>query len=152
MATSIENRLGLELTNGSRILCLPGSEATIRGFSGVSLLVIDEASRVPDELYYAVRPMLAVSQGTLVALTTPFGKRGWFYEAWQSENAWERIEIPATQCRRISKKFLDEEKLALGQRWFAQEYLCSFEDVVGAVFYRDDLDAAVDPDLPPLFS
>jgi hypothetical protein len=48
----------------------------------MNLLVIEEVSRVPDELFYAVRPMLAVSGGTLVALSTPWGKRGWFYEAW----------------------------------------------------------------------
>jgi len=50
---------------------LPGDEGTVRGFSGVSLLVIDEAARVADPLYFAVRPMLAVSQGRLVALDTP---------------------------------------------------------------------------------
>ncbi len=59
-----ESQLKIELANGSRILCLPGEEATIRGFSP-NLLVIDEASRVPDDLYRAVRPMLAVSQGRL---------------------------------------------------------------------------------------
>jgi hypothetical protein len=151
LGSTLENRLGLELTNGSRILCLPGSEATIRGFSGVSLLVIDEAARVPDELYYAVRPMLAVSRGRLVALTTPFGKRGWFYDAWTSELSWQRIETPATACARISAEFLEEERRALGQRWFAQEYMCSFEDAVGAVFLRGDLDAAFDPSVKPLF-
>src|SRR5262249_15643551 len=78
-----ESALKLELTNGSRVVSLPGTEGTVRGFSGVALLVIDEASRVSDALYCAVRPMLAVSKGRLVALSTPFGQRGWFYEAWQ---------------------------------------------------------------------
>ena len=68
-----ESALKLELANGSRVIALPAGEETIRGFSGVSLLIIDEASRVDDELYYSVRPMLAVSGGRLVALTTPFG-------------------------------------------------------------------------------
>ncbi len=76
-----ENKLELELSNGSRIVALPGNEGTIRGYSGVNLLVVDEASRVPDALYVAVRPMLAVSGGRLVALSTPMGTRGWFYEA-----------------------------------------------------------------------
>jgi hypothetical protein len=38
-----ERKLSLELENGSRIVTLPGSEKTIRGFSGTSLLVLDEA-------------------------------------------------------------------------------------------------------------
>src|SRR5215210_7050196 len=79
-----ERKLSLELENGSRIITLPGSEKTIRGFSGVSLLVVDEASRVADELYFAVRPMLAVSGGALMMLSTPYGKRGVFFEEWTS--------------------------------------------------------------------
>ena len=51
----------LQLSNLSRVVCLPCREDTIRGYSGVTLLVIDEAARVPDDLYRAVRPMLAVS-------------------------------------------------------------------------------------------
>ena len=74
-----EPALRLELVNGSRLVCLPGKEATIRGYSGVTLLVVDEASRVPDELYQAVRPMLAVSGGRLILLSTPFGERGFFF-------------------------------------------------------------------------
>src|SRR5499426_2764258 len=77
-ALAEESALRLEWANGSRIVCLPGKEQTIRGFSGVSLLVVDEASRVPDELYYAVRPMLAVSGGRIVLLSTTFGRRGHF--------------------------------------------------------------------------
>jgi len=66
VATEVQkdNALSLEFANGSRIIALPGKEGTIRGFSGVRLLVIDEASRVPDALYQAVRPMLAVSGGS----------------------------------------------------------------------------------------
>jgi hypothetical protein len=51
---------------------LPGTEATIRGFSAVSLLLVDEAARCSDELYLAIRPMLAVSDGTLWLMSTPF--------------------------------------------------------------------------------
>src|SRR5918997_5874065 len=58
-----ERKLSLELENGSRIVTLPGTDKTIRGFSGAALLVVDEASRVADELYFAIRPMLAVSGG-----------------------------------------------------------------------------------------
>jgi terminase large subunit-like protein len=80
--TDARSALGLELANGSRVVSLPGREDTIRGYSGVRLLVVDEAARVPDELYYAVRPMLAVSNGTVMALSTPYGQRGWFHREW----------------------------------------------------------------------
>jgi hypothetical protein len=77
-----ERKLSLELENDSRIITLPGSEKTIRGYSGAALLLVDEASRVDDGLYYAIRPMLAVSGGSLMMLSTPYGKRGIFYEEW----------------------------------------------------------------------
>ena len=64
------------------MVALPGNEMTTRGYSDVGLLVVDEASRVSDELYYSIRPMLAVSGGRLIALSTPWGARGWFHAAW----------------------------------------------------------------------
>jgi hypothetical protein len=146
-----ESALRLELNNGSRIVSLPGDEKNIRGFSGVTLLIVDEAARVQDALYYSVRPMLAVSQGRLVALTTPFGKRGWFYEAWQSEQAWKRVKISADQCPRISPDFLAEERLALGEWWFQQEYLVEFGDTLGSVFSFSDIEAALSDGMEPLF-
>jgi len=151
MSIAAESALRLELSNGSRIVSLPGDEKNIRGYSGVALLIIDEAARVEDTLYYAVRPMLAVSRGRLVALSTPFGKRGWFYEAWCGDGAWQRLRIEASQCPRIRADFLSEEEQALGTRWFRQEYLCSFEEVADAVFAYADVQAALSGDVQPLF-
>lgn len=145
-----ETALQLTLSNGSRIVSLPGDEGTIRGYSGVSLLVIDEAARVPDALYYAVRPMLAVSKGRLVCLSTPFGKQGWFHDAWFSASPWERVRITADQCPRISPEFLAQEQRDIGPRWFAQEYCCSFEDMIGAVFSGADIAAILATDVPAL--
>jgi len=148
-----ERKLSLELENGSRIVTLPGSEKTIRGFSGVSLLIVDEAARVEDALYYAVRPMLAVSGGRMIMLSTPFGKRGVFFEEWTSEGpagAWERYEVPAAECPRISEEFLEEEREALGLWWFAQEYQCRFMDTVDQVFASEAVDRAMRADIQPL--
>jgi hypothetical protein len=146
-----ENLHELQLANGARILSLPGTEKTVRGYSGVALLIIDEAARVDDSLYRAVRPMLAVSKGRLIALTTPFGKRGWFHAAWDCQEKWDRIRVTAEECPRIAPEFLAEEKRALGERWYRQEYLCSFEDVMDAVFSYIDIQAALRDDVEPLF-
>lgn len=151
LPTVYESALALQLSNGSRIVSLPGEESTIRGYSGVSLLIIDEASRVPDDLYLAVRPMIAVSQGRLVVLSTPWGKRGWYYDEWTGTASWERISITADMCPRISQDFLEEEKQSLGERWFAQEYLCCFSEMIDAVFAESDIQAAMTDCPPPLF-
>jgi hypothetical protein len=142
--------LTLELANGSRVVSLPGEEGTVRGYSGVALLVIDEGSRVADGLYFAVRPMLAVSRGSLVALSTPYGQRGWFWQEWEGAGAWERVMVKAHQCPRITPAFLAEERLALGERWYRQEYECSFEDVLGAVFGREVIAACMSAEVAPL--
>jgi hypothetical protein len=151
-----DNKLSLVLANGSRVIGMPGSEKGVRGFSAVDLLMIDEASRIPDELYFACRPMLAISKGRLVAASTPFGKRGWFFEEWErgtegkSGLRWHRERITAYECPRYSREFLEEEKATMGERWFNQEYLAIFEDAVGAVFSEEDIRAAVRPDLAPM--
>ena len=137
-AVTYESVLRIEFTNGSRILSLPADEKNIRGFSGAAMLVIDEAARVEDALYYAVRPMLAVSGGKLVALSTPFGKRGWFYQEWHGQNAWERVRVTADQCPRIPKEFLEEEKRTLGPEWYAQEYECSFTSGSGMPLFPSE--------------
>lgn len=148
---SRETQLTLELANGSRIISLPENEAGVRGFSSVALLIIDEASRVDDGLYYSVRPMLAVSHGRLVALSTPFGKRGWFFTEWEGGSNWERVRITAHQCPRITADFLAEERRALGDRWYKQEYECDFSEAIDAVFAYHDIEAALDMTAVPLF-
>ncbi len=144
-------KLGMQLANGSRIEALPGTEKTIRGFSGVSLLLVDEASRVDDGLYYAVRPMLAVSGGRLLMMSSPAGRRGVFYEEWSEGGRWERYEVPADKVPRISPEFLEEERRALPERIYRQEYCCEFLDTDDQVFASDLVDSAITDDVTPLF-
>jgi len=142
----------LKLSNGSRILALPGSnERTIRGFSGAALLIVDEASRVEDDLYYSVRPMLAVSGGRLALLSTPFGMRGVFFDVWRNGTGWDRFKVLAPDCPRITPEFLADERRSMGPRWFQQEYMCSFEHAEGAVFSHETLEAARQGNVTPLF-
>lgn len=150
VATVQESALTMELANRSRIVSLPGDEATIRGYSGAKLLILDEASRIPDELYRTVRPMLATSKGKLAALTTPWGQRGWFFEAWHSVEPWKRVRITVDMVPRIDPAFLEEEKASLGEKFYAQEYLCSFESVVGALFTEEVIQNALSDEVQPL--
>lgn len=128
-----DNKLECQFMNDSRIVSLPAKEQTIRGFSAVDLIVEDEASRVEDEIYYTIRPMLAVSGGRIVLLSTPFGKRGHFYQEWNNPE-FEKYDIPALDCPRITKEFLEQERRELGEFYFEQEYQCKFIDIEGMVF------------------
>jgi hypothetical protein len=63
---------------------------------------------------------------------------------------WERVRIAAAQCPRIPAAFLAEERRSLGERWYRQEYECSFEDTVDAVFRSEDIAAALSDAVTPL--
>ena len=146
-----DNKLSMQLENGSRVISLPAAEDKIRGYSAVSLIIEDEASRVSDDLYRATKPMLAISQGRHLIMSTPYGKQGHFFEEWEGDNRWEKIEIPATECPRISKEFLEEEKKSIGDWWYQQEYCCKFMDTVDSIFPYDTIMSAMDSTVKPLF-
>jgi len=145
------NEISIELPNGSRIIGLPGNEATNRGYSAVSLLLVDEAARVSDDLYKSIRPMLAVTDGALWLMSTPCGKRGFFYDEWSNGGPeWRRFRIPAPECSRISPRFLEQERVAMGDRHFRQEYLCEFVETNSGVFDRDLVELAMSSEFEPL--
>jgi hypothetical protein len=146
-----DNDISLLFPNGSRIVGLPGKEETVRGFSAVALMLIDEAAYVEDSMYKTLRPMLAVGRGDLWLMSTPNGKRGFFYASWaHGGKDWERFSAQATECARIPKKFLEEERAVLGGRMFQQEYMGEFVDNNLTIFGRDLVDGAVDADEKPL--
>jgi hypothetical protein len=145
-----DNANSLLFPNGSRIVGLPGTEGTVRGFSAISLILIDEASRVDDALYKALRPMLAVGDGDLWLMSTPRGKQGFFYDCWEHGGPdWFRIAVPATECPRISARFLESEMTAVGPIWFAQEYMGEFVDNGMSIFSRDLIEQALDDSFAP---
>jgi hypothetical protein len=136
-----ESALRLELGNGSRIISLPGSEKTNVGYTA-TLVVLDEAARTPSALVEAMLPTVAVSGGSIIALTTPAGARGWFYELWTSpdvEDMWETYRITADECPRITEEVIEEARMTRGPRHVAQEYYCSFEANESAFFNPEDL-------------
>jgi len=144
-----ESAQRLELSNGASITALPGTAATTRGFSAVHTLFFDEASRVSDETYFSMRPVLATSGGRIIAASTPFGTRGWWYEAWRSVEPWQRVEVPASACRRISPEFLAEEARSLGAWWYQREYCCSFQEDQTQAFRHEDVEAAFAEEVTP---
>ncbi|MFW6028365.1 MAG: terminase large subunit domain-containing protein [bacterium] len=146
-----ESTMRAELANGSRIIALPGTDRTIRGYAAADLVVVDEAARVEDELLTAVRPMLATSGGHLIALTTPAGRRGWFFEAWTGAGDWHRVRVAASDCPRITEEFLAEELRELGAIRFSEEYGLEFRDSEEAVFPAEIIARAFTTEVQPLW-
>lgn len=150
--TKSEQQLTLEFTNDSRIVSLPGTEKTTRGFSKPALIIVDEASQIDDELYSTgIKPMLLRSQGQLMLLSTPFGRRGIFYKIWSEGQNWKRFRVPATQSPSLSKEFLEEEKREMPAWQFEQEYMCAFVDNEEVVFPTELIERAMGNWKGPLF-
>lgn len=148
---SSDTKLAVRFANGNRFIARPGSEKSARSFSAVTLLLEDEASRVLDDLYNSVRPMLAVSNGRHILMSTPFGMRGHFHKIWSEElDLWQWYAIPAEMCPRISKEFLEEEKRT--NPWFEQEYHCKFMETEDQYFSNETIKMMFDTDIEPLWS
>lgn len=152
-----DNSLSLGFSNGSRIVALPANATTVRGFSAVDLYIEDESAFVPEDLHEAVSPMLAVSRGRVVLLSTPHGKRGHFYKIWsadqkklQLEARWHRVKVLATQCPHIPASAIQEALRDFGQSYVDQEYMCEFRDLQSQVFTEEDLLRAQSEKVYPL--
>lgn len=148
---SEDNKLSMHVRGGGGVLSLPGSEATVRGVSAVTLLIEDEAARVADHLHQALRPMLATTNGRFIMMSTPFGKRGHFWNAWDDEDGWNKVLITAKQVARIAPEWLEEERRRIPAWDFDQEYMCVFNESVDSVFAYGDVMGAMSEDVAPLF-
>lgn len=147
---SKSNSAELALANGSRIVSLPGSEGGIRGFSGVDLLILDEAARIEDDVFASCLPMVA-SSGQIVALSTPWGRRGWFWELNDDAlNGWERHRVTCYESRQYTPARIAEVRASLGSFVFASDYECVFGDTESALFSTEQVRAAFTPDVAPL--
>ncbi len=126
------------LNNGCVIHCLPTgmSGYGIRGFT-VDLLIADEAAFIPEDVWTAVTPMLAITRGDIILLSTPFGKGGYFYRCFSDKN-FKHFHVSSEDCPRKNQEFLDRERERMTKVQYAQEYLGEFVNDL-LQFFPDDL-------------
>jgi len=113
--------LSLELENGSEIISVPASADTVRGYAP-DLVIIDEAAYTPDDVYFAVRPMMIRTKGQLCLMSSAGAMQGFFYDAWTKDAGWEKLEIRADQCAWITADELQRERDRLPEKVFQLEY------------------------------
>src|SRR5215831_21291178 len=115
-----DNVYGLELTNGSRVLALPGSDDSIRGMTVDAWIVADEAARLSPDLIAALRPMRARRPHTRFAmLSTAWSHTDPFWTAWAGEDpSFIRLQATADMVEggTYDPVFLRQELLALTSR------------------------------------
>jgi len=131
------NALSAVFPNESRVVAVPATKDRIVGFSGVTMLAIDEAAMVKDDVYFAVRPMLVQSRGTVWLLSTPRAREGFFWREYSEGEGWERVEVKATESARFGAAELEEEERAMGAKLFAREFLCQFVALDDGLFSEE---------------
>ena len=149
VASKSESLERVELQNGSRIVSQPGENPdSIRGFHA-DLAIIDEAARVSDDCFVAVKPTLNIKRGRLLLLSTPFGRRGFFHHEWENGENWMKVSVNADECARIPRDRLEEDRISFGPERFEQEYYCQFTDSELDIFDLELIEKAI-VDVPPL--
>src|SRR3954452_11464273 len=120
-----DNVYGLELTNGSRVLALPGSDDSIRGMTVDGWIVADEAARLTTDLISALRPMRARRpQARFAMLSTAWSRTDPFWNVWDSDDpSWLRLRATAEIPGLFDPDYLERERRALGEHDFNREYL-----------------------------
>ena len=128
------------LINGSRLYWRSADNPDSLIGRGFDRVIVDEAARVSDDAYKrAILPTLADRKGSLLAITTPKGRRGWVYELYQRARAEEEgygyIKGPSTENPNPEiKRYVEEMRLTMPKEIFAQEFLADPQDEAGTYF------------------
>ena len=134
----VDAATSLELENHSRILALPGDADTVRGISGASAVIVDEAAYVDESMLIALEPMLSTTGGPLWLMSTAAGKRGFFYDYFRDKSVdFFRTIATADDCPHISPEFLAKRRKRWPKWYFEQEFYCVFHDDNASAFTSD---------------
>ncbi|MGY3265157.1 terminase large subunit domain-containing protein [Lysobacter sp. HA35] len=139
----------LRFSNGSRVLALPSTVESIRGYAA-KLVLIDEAAFTADGTLAKVMPMLAATGGRIICPSTPNGASGWFYEAWHGDNSWAKLTVSIDELPRLTKKEVARQRDILTPTEFRQEFLLEWLDGTQQFFPTETIEAAMCDDIVPL--
>jgi len=150
MALDQDSASTIGLSNGSRILSLPGTATSVRGYTA-SLLIVDESAYVEEDTWLASRALVATG-GRVCVLSTPAGRSGWFWELAESDDrSWTRFKVKSEEVPTISREYLASERRAMGPWKFAMEFEAEFGSGGASLFDHDRLMGLVDHTIKPLF-
>lgn len=78
------------------------------------LLIMDEATGVPEEIYEAARGVLTGAHARVLLIGNPTRPAGPFYEAFRSSQ-WHAMHIPCTACQNVTEKRVIYPKLVTAE-------------------------------------
>ena len=134
--------LTVVLRNNSRIsLRGADNENSLRGI-GLDFLVMDEFADIsPTAWYEVLRPTLSDTQGHALFCGTPRGFGNWGYDMYvkgQSDNEWQSFKYTTIEGEQVPQTEIDQAQDDLDERTFQQEYMASFVNYAGMIYYNFD--------------
>jgi phage FluMu gp28-like protein len=139
----------LELRNGGKILSLPNSSKTIRGFVG-DLIIFDEMAHIENarELFDAVYPMITRG-GSCIMISTPLGEGNLFSEYWREYERYgfKKHLINWKECPDFSQEKMDKLKLSMDEISWRQEYENEFLGTLESYFTMDLIYKVIDKNI-----
>jgi hypothetical protein len=148
-----ENSQSIEFLNGARIISMCSNEAGVLGHHNVKLLCFDEASRIEDELYSACLPMRMTCKGSIVLLSTPNCRRGFYFSEWSGTEQWERVLVTHKDCPHLDPAEVETYRRTRGDRKWKTEFCGEFASLDAECCFREEDIAAAfsDHSVIPLF-
>ena len=148
-----ESDLSILLVNGSKIsIRSSDNKDALRG-AKYNFIVLDECADMdPDTFYTVLRPTLSDTKGHAMFIGSPKG-RNWFYDLWVSAGAtedWAAHQYTTIQGGQVDQEEIESAKRDMDERQFQQEYLASFVDYAGVVYYSFSEDNIVQYDYTKL--
>lgn len=114
------------------------NESAMRG-AGLDFVILDEAARIKEDSWNALRPALSDKRGKGIFISTPKGKN-WFYRLYllgkQKKEEYESWHFPANTNPYFPEDEWIEAKNNYPADWFSQEYEAEFLDDIAAVFRK----------------
>jgi len=137
----------VRLANGSRIVSLAGTPRSARGYSA-RLLIVDEAAYVDDDVWDAVRPIVAATGGRTVVQSTPALMEGFFWELNDdTPDGWAKLVVPSSEVLPAERLEAERERLRKKKGTYEREYLASFQEVqnAGILWTKSEWDELIVP-------
>jgi len=132
--------LSIILRNGSQIsLRGADNENSLRGV-GLDFLVMDEFADIKEHAWYEVlRPTLSDKNGSALFCGTPRGYGNWSYNLFSKEDDnWASFQFTTLEGGQVSANEIEQAKADLDERTFQQEYMASFVNYAGQIYYNFD--------------
>jgi len=137
--------------NASQMVALPCSPNLLRGYTAHQVLADEAAFFRDDEIifYNILYPMLATTDGTLIASSTPWATKSVFYQMCKDqklEKIWSRHHVTwrdVVAAGLMTQEFIDEMRTVSPPERFIREFEAEFSEDVDAYLPRDFIVACI---------